>query len=138
MKREDKMIKSRFALFCDYALTSSDGKLSIIGEFDHLHSTSDKATLGKAFLIASFLGSANEKVDLQVRLVNDKEDDELFKQTFNLTTSPEGKANIIIEFQNLTFNKFGIYKAIVTENGKKVSEVELSVIKANSLPQARA
>ena len=132
------MIKSRFALFCDYALTSSDGKLSIIGEFDHLHSTSEKATLGKAYFVASFFGTPSSKVDLLVRLINDKEDDELFKQNFNLTTSPEGRANIMIEFQGLTFNKFGIYKAIVTEGGKKVSEVELNVIKAKSLPQARA
>ncbi len=132
------MIKGRFALFCDYALTSSDGKLSIIGEFDHLHSTSEKATLGKAFLVASFLGTANKKYDLLVRLVNEQGDDELFKQDFNLTTSPEGKANIMIEFQGLTFNKFGMYKAIVTEEGKKVIETQLDVIKVNTLPQARA
>ena len=132
------MIKTRFALFCDYALTSSDGKLSIIGEFDHLHSTSDKATLGKAYFVASFFGTPNEKCNLQVRLVHERGDDELFKQDFNLTTSVEGRVNIMIEFLNLTFNKFGLYKAIVTEGGKKVSEAELSVIKANSLPQARA
>ena len=57
------MIKGRFALFCDYALTSSDNK-----------------------------------VNLLVCLVNEKEDDEIFKQNFDLTTSPEGKANIMIEF----------------------------------------
>ncbi len=132
------MIKGRFALFCDYALTSSDGKLSIIGEFDHLHSTAEKATLGKAYLVASFLGTPNEKYDLQVRLVNEKGDDELFKQNFNLTTSPEGKVNIMIEFQGLTFNKFGMYKAVITEEGKSVLETQLNVIKVNTLPQARA
>ena len=132
------MIKGRFALFCDYALTSSDGKLSIIGEFDHLHSTYDKATLGKAFLVASFLGTPNNKYDLQVRLINDKNDDELFKQNFNLITSPEGKVNIMIEFQGLTFNKFGMYKAIITEDSKSVLEVQLSVVKVKTLPQARA
>ena len=132
------MIKTRFALFCDYALTSSDGKLSIIGEFDHLHSTSDKATLAKAYFVASFFGTPSSKVDLLVRLINDKENDELFKQDFNLTISPEGRVNIMIEFINLTFNKFGLYKAIITENGKKVSETELSVVKIKNLPQARA
>ena len=132
------MIKGRFALFCDYALTSSDGKLSIIGEFDHLHSTSEKATLGKAYFVASFLGTPNSKVDLQVRLVNKEQDDELFKQNFNLTTSPEGKVNIMIEFQGLTFNKFGIYKAIITEDEKLVSEAELSVVKVKQQPHAHA
>lgn len=132
------MIKGRFALFCDYTLTSSDGKLSIIGEFDHLHTTNEKATLGKAYLVASFLGAPNEKYNLLVRLVNEKGDDELFKQNFNLTTSSEGKVNIMIEFQGLTFNKFGIYKAIITEESKKIIETELNVIKVNTLPQARA
>lgn len=132
------MIKGRFALFCDYALTSSDGKLSIISEFDHLHSTGDKATLGKAYLVASFLGTPNEKCDLQVRLVNEKGDDELFKQDFHLVTSPEGKVNIMIEFQGLTFNKFGMYKAVITEEGKLVLETKLNVIKVNTLPQARS
>ena len=132
------MIKGRFALFCDYALTSSDGKLSIVGEFDHLHSSNEKAILGKAFLVASFFGTPSSKVDLLVRLINDKEDDELFKQNFNLTISPEGKANIIIEFQGLTFNKFGIYKAIITEDEKLVSEVELSVIKVKQQPHVHS
>ena len=132
------MIKGRFALFCDYALTSSDGKLSIIGEFDHLHSNSDKATLGKAYFVASFFGTPGSKVDLLVRLVNDHGDDELFKQNFNLTTSPEGKANIIIEFQNLTFNKSGLYKAIITEDEKLVSEAELSVVKVKQQPHAHS
>jgi len=132
------MIKGRFALFCDYALTSSDGKLSILGEFDHLHSTSDKATLGKAYFVASLLGTPNGKYDVQVRLINEKADDELFKQDFHLVTSPEGKVNIMIEFQGLTFNKFGIYKAIITEEGKSILETQLNVIKVNTLPQARA
>lgn len=132
------MIKGRFALFCDYALTSSDGKLSVIGEFDHLHSTNAKATLGKAFLVVSFLGAPNKKYDVLVRLVNEAGNDELFKQNFNLTTSPEGKVNIMIEFQGLIFNKFGLYKAIVTEEDKSILEAQLNVVKVNALPHARA
>ena len=132
------MIKGRFALFCDYALTSADGKLSIIGEFDHLHSTGEKAVLGKAFLVVSFLDKPNSKVNLEVRLVNEKGDDELFKQNFNLTASNEGKINIIIEFHGLTFNQFGTYKAVVLENDKKIIETSLSVLKSQTLPQARA
>ncbi len=132
------MIKSRFALFCDYALTSSDGKLSIIGEFDHLHSTSEKASLGKAYFVASFFGTPNSKCDIQVRLVNDQEDDELFKQNFNLTTSSEGRANIMIEFLNLTFNKFGIYKAVISEEDKVITEAQLSVVKVKPQPHAHS
>ncbi len=71
-------------------------------------------------------------------IINEKADDELFKQDFHHVSSPEGKVNIMIEFQGLTFNKFGIYKAIITEEGKSILETQLNVIKVNTLPQARA
>ncbi|MDP3974284.1 MAG: hypothetical protein Q8P92_05635 [Candidatus Daviesbacteria bacterium] len=132
------MIKGRFALFCDYALTSSDGKLSILGEFDHFHSSNDSPILQKGFLVASFEGEANTNVTIGVKLAHEKGDNVVFERDFNITIGRGGRANILIEFGGLPFKQFGIYKATFSEGKKEITSANLGVSKVEQKSPARS
>lgn len=127
-------IKTRFILFCDYALISSDGKLSIIGEFDHLISSLERPVLNKGFLVASLITTPKKEVTLTIQLVGDKEDNKVFNKVINVTSGEDGKLNIMIGFENLVFNGFGPYKAAVLEGKEKVAEARLHIVNVK-LPQ---
>lgn len=126
---KDEKIKGRFALFCDYALTSSDGKLSILGEFDQLNSTNDNPHLHKGYLVASFDGEAQSDAEIDVKLSDPKDENVLFKGTFNIKFSPGGRANIMIEFGNLQFKNFGIYEADFKVGTKSIIKTQIKIVK---------
>ena len=138
MSSSDGTINGRFALFCDYALMSSDNKLSVIGEFDQINSTNDTPVLHKGFLVASFDGDSNSKANIDVKLADPKEENILFKGTFNINFSHTGRANILIEFGSLPFKKFGIYEAIFTNSGKPIIKTQIKVIRVKEKVAAQA
>ena len=137
MSRSDGII-GRFALFCDYALTSSDNKLSVIGEFDQINSTTDTPILHKGFLVASFDGEPNSKTTIDAKLADLKDENVLFKGTFNINFSHTGRANILIEFGSLPFKKFGTYEATFTSSGKPIIKTQIKVIRVKENVAAQA
>lgn len=134
MSRDDGKIEGRFALFCDYALTSSDGKLSILGEFDQLFSPNDNPVLQKGFLVASFEGEPNDKTAINVKLADSKAENILFEREFEITIGSGGRANILIEFGGLPFKSFGIFKAGFSEGKKEIISAQIKVVKVNQTP----
>lgn len=135
---KDEKIKGKFALFCDYALTSSDGKLSILGEFDQINSTSDNPHLHKGYLVASFDGEPQSNAEIDVKLSDPKDENILFKGTFNIKFSPGGRANIMIEFGNLPFKKFGVYEADFLSLGKSIIKTHIKIVKVTQTPPIQA
>ena len=131
-------IKTRFILFCDYALISNDGKLSIIGEFDHLFSTSEKPVLNKAFLVASLMAPPKKEINLILQLVDDSGKNEIFNRPINVTSGEDGKLNLMLGFENLVFNNVGLYKAVILDGGKTVAETKLHIVKAKNQQPAQA
>lgn len=137
MSRSDG-IEGRFALFCDYALTSSDNKLSIIGEFDQINSTNDSPVLHKGFLVASFDGDPDSNASIDVKLADPKDENVLFKGTFNINFSHSGRANILIEFGSLPFKKFGIYEATFINSGEPIIKTQIKIIRVKGNVAAQA
>ena len=131
-------IKTRFILFCDYALISNDGKLSIIGEFDHLFSTSEKPVLNKAFLVASLMAPPKKEINLILQLVDDSGKNEIFNRPINVTSGEDGKLNLMLGFENLVFNNVGLYKAVILDGGKTVAETKLHIVKAKNQQPVQA
>lgn len=138
MSRSNGRIKGRFALFCDYALTSSDGKLSVLGEFDQLYSINDDPILHKGFLVASFDGDPDTEATIDINLSNHKDDDTPFKGTLSIRFSSTGRANILVEFGSLPFKKFGIYEAVLSSKGEPIikAQIRVSKVKQNAAAQA--
>lgn len=124
-------IKGRFALFCDYALISSDGKLSIIGEFDQLSSTQEKPVLNKGFVVGSFEGEPGKKVKIQTKFVDEFGKDILPPRVLDIRFGHGGKANIVIEIAGLDFEKAGSYKVMFQGYGKVLAEAQLKVVRFN-------
>lgn len=121
-------MKGKFALFCDYALISSDGKLSILGEFSQLLGIGQKPTLNRGFLVGSLVGEAGTKEEIEIKLVDENNANVLPNQKFNIEFGPGGIANILVEIAGLVFNKSGKYKAVFLLEGKTLIEAPLFVV----------
>lgn len=127
MSRSDKTIKGRFALFCDNAFTSSDGKLNIIGEFNQIYSTQEKPVLNKGFIVGSFKGEPGSRADIEVRLINEKNEDIVPKQVLTVTFGPGGGTNILVEINGLIFPKIGLYRSTFQAKGELIADSEVTV-----------
>lgn len=121
-------VKGRFAVFCDYALTSADGKLSIIGEFEQLISTQGKPVLSKGFLVGSFRAEPHAKVEITVKLIDEKGNSLLPERTFNSTFGSNGGHNILLEINGLAFATSGIYKGQFLHQDKVLCEASIKVM----------
>jgi hypothetical protein len=129
MKKNSNKLRARYMLFCDYAIISQDGKISLIGEFDRVFSTEDAALLNRAYLVAKILGEADEGLDLDVSLTNTETKEVLFKSKLSVKLDNRGVAALMIELNGVRFNKFGVYKASLAYEEDQIAEVELEVVK---------
>lgn len=129
MKSPKTKLRARYMLFCDYAIISQDGKISLIGEFDRVFSTEDAAFLSRAYLVAKVLGEENQGLDLDVSLVNQETKEVLFKNKLAVKLDNRGVAALMIELNGVRFNKFGVYKASLAHQEDPIAEVELEVVK---------
>lgn len=118
-------------MFCDYALISSDGKLSIVGEFDQLNSTNEKPVLAKGFVVGSFEGEFGKMVEVEVSFIDEKNNNVLPKRTLKLTFGPGGRANILMGLENIVFNSQGKYRVVFRSSGNEVGSAYLNVVKIN-------
>ncbi len=131
-------IKPKYMLFCDYALISSDGKLSIIGEFDHYFSGMEQPVLGKAFLVANIQAKPNSNHNLTLRLVDQKEKEIVFTNPINVNSNEEGRVTIILGLDSITFNDYGFYKAQIINGKTKVAECPLHIVKVQNQKPAES
>lgn len=129
--KETALLKVKYALFCDYALVSQDGKFSLIGEFDRLYSTQEIATLTRGFLVAKVIGEPARELNLTVSFIKDGAKVELFKNDLTLKLDERGTAAVIMEISGLQFKEFGLYKAVVANGREIVVEVAFDVVKVN-------
>lgn len=132
MANDKSQIQTRFFVFCDYSLISSEGKLSIIGEFDHLFTTADKPLLNKAFLVASLVTTPKKEFNLTLKLTDQEEKFEVFKRAISVTSGEDGKLNIMLGFENLVFNKVGLFKAVILDGSEVVSQANLHIVKVKN------
>lgn len=137
-KKTETTIHTRFILFCDYAMISNDGKLSIIGEFDHLLSTLERPVLNKGFLVASLISTPKKEFNLTIQFVSDKGDNEVFNRPINVTSGEDGKLNIMLGFENLVFNGLGLYKAVILDGKEKVTEAKLHIVQVKNQQPVQA
>jgi hypothetical protein len=129
MKTPKNKLRARYMLFCDYAIISQDGKISLMGEFDRVFSTEDAAFLGRAYLVSKILGEADQGLDLEVSLTHEESKEVLFKNNLAVKLDNRGVAALMIELNGVRFNKFGVYKAAISFEGNQVAEMELEVVK---------
>jgi hypothetical protein len=131
-KDKSKSLKVEFILLCDYAFISQGGKPGLIGIFDLLGVPKTPSGHPEMFLFAHLKGAANAEhtLELKVQGPNGKEmRPSLGSAIMKVRLSGTGQGNVIHRFLNFPIQNIGKYKFSLHEEGKRVGETRLSVIK---------
>jgi hypothetical protein len=119
----------RMALLCDYALTSEDGKISAIGIFSSISFASLPANYPRFYVvIIASLTSGNHAAQIQML---GPAGNEILPSgpPMNLDVpDPANETNLIIGFDNLTFEQPGLHQLQFMLNGDVALSLPFSVM----------
>jgi hypothetical protein len=116
------------ALLCDYALTSDDGKLSVMGIFGNINfPTLPNATPRFFVVVILTLDAGSHPVRLGIldpsgqQVLTDPPTVEVNVQI------PGADTNLVVDFNNLPFNRAGIFQVQVFLDGRLLHSIPLNV-----------
>lgn len=116
---------------CDFAQTSQEGKLSIIGIFDRIFANNVPARHSRFFIVSILKGesSSKAKVNLNIKTPTGK----FLLPTANLeiTFGPNGKANFISDVSNIELPEIGEYQVVLLQDKTEVSSIPFFITKVN-------
>lgn len=130
------MAKLEFLTVCDYAMTSQQGKLSIIGMFSRIFVSAVPAKYPRLFVVAIVAGQPQAKLAVTFRLTSPTGQLVLPERQVELELGAHGRSNIITDVSNLTFGEAGTYKLAFNSGGKSLGETELYVSLVKNVDQA--
>jgi len=126
-----------FALLVEHVIEGRDGKLSLIGIFDEIRSTSVPVTFPRMFAAVRLLARVSEGTEHTVQLVIVDEDGHEVvnkSRSFPVRLTPTGptvpmSAEIVTELVAVKFPRFGDYEFNVFVDGEAtpLASVALSV-----------
>lgn len=126
-----KKIKTELVTLCDYAMTSQQGKLSILGLFDRIFVTQVPSKYPRFFIVAIVTGEPNTGQEISLAIQNPSGSDLLPSRSLKLNLGGNGKANIITDIANLTLSEVGEYKILIKSEDISVAETSFFVNKVN-------
>jgi hypothetical protein len=116
------------AMLCDYALTSDDGKLSTMGIFSNINFPSVPNAYPRFFVVIIIgMDSGNQSVRLGIvdpigqQILPDPPEVEVPVEM------PGADTNLVIDFNNLVFNRAGIYQVQLFVSDLLIHSIPLSV-----------
>lgn len=112
---------------CDYALTSQQGKLSVMGIFDRVFVSQLPTKYPRFFVVAILSAAAGRKSALQVQMLDPKGEPVLPSREVSVTFGGNGKANLLMDIANLNFTQLGGYHLVVVESGKEIGRASFFV-----------
>lgn len=123
----DDALNLRFGVLCDYAMISGDGKLSIIGIFDHIGVMQLPVQHPRFFIVAVLQGQASSNV-VEMELVA-PDGRSLTRQeiTIDPNAIAAGSGNLIAEVTMLPFEAPGKYEFRVHADGEELGVMPLIV-----------
>lgn len=122
---EKNELKTQLITLCDLALVDNKGKLSIIGLFDMLHVAQFPGGVPHCFFVTVLAGAPNSDYELKLRVNHAGE--MLNEVPLKTKTSPNGKANILMELMNFGFKEAGEYVFEVLHNSTVVGTFPFNV-----------
>ncbi|KKS98239.1 MAG: hypothetical protein UV73_C0003G0181 [Candidatus Gottesmanbacteria bacterium GW2011_GWA2_43_14] len=121
---------------CDYTLISRDGKISIIGIFDRIGSVNFPTVHPKMVLAAVLRGEKNSKLIISLEVISPAGREVLKEQNktiqIQLTLSPFGKGNLIIDLVTFRFDTEGEYRFILKHDNKIFAQTSVILQKVNN------
>jgi hypothetical protein len=116
------------ALLCDYALTSDDGKLSVIGIFGNINFPTLPNAYPRFFVVIVISLDAGVH---PVRLgIVDPMGQQMLPEPPNVEVNVElagADTNLVIDFNNLPFQRAGIHQVQLFLDGRLIHSVPLSI-----------
>lgn len=115
--------KINYALFCDYANSTREGKLNIIGTFTEIFAEQLPIALPNFFLVLNLSVDAGENHNLKVTAPDGHE----ITIDFNLEGEGRKDLNQPISLVAFPFTKEGENKFLFNLDGKKAGETSINV-----------
>lgn len=114
---------------CDHALTSKEGKLSIIGIFDRMFVQKVPSSFSRFFIVAVLTGKPDNQHKILLS-IKDPQGNEVLPGTreIALKLGSQGRSNIITDVVNLPLSVTGEYRVTLTEEKNKLGEKKFGVI----------
>lgn len=123
--------KVEFISLCDFALTSQQGKLSLIGLFDRIFVTATPSKYPRFFVVAIVKGEPQEEVDISFQLSAPSGKSILPPRSLSIKLGSNGKSNIITDVSNLVLPEIGTYKIIISDKTTKIAQSDFYVTKVD-------
>lgn len=125
----------KFAVLCDYANLTQEGKLNILGVFDEINPPTLPVTLPLFFLVVSYTASPAESGSQKLlrAILLDAEGHQVLSVEQSVTVPVAQRAGSRINIQQVaglagvTFSRAGDYAASVLVNGEEKASVPLHV-----------
>jgi hypothetical protein len=122
---------------CDFALTSKEGKLSLIGIFDRIFAQKIPSTFARFFVVAVLTGKPESQHKISLSIKNPQGNEMLPKvKEINIKLGNEGRSNIISNIVNMPLPMPGEYRATLRKEKNKLGEKKFGVINVG-VKQAR-
>lgn len=121
-----------YAFFCDAATADSDHKINVLGILEKLYFNKFPSNLHKiTFVLSINTGQAIPGLQHQstVQLLDPEGKQVIAPATFNFTSVEEGSKNLIINIENIKFEKPGRYSMSIDIDGYHIKSINLSINK---------
>lgn len=125
-------LKLEFLTLCDFAMTSSEGKLSVIGMFDRMFITQTPAKFLRFFIVAIISGKPDSEVKITYSVQSPVKKETLNPKEVNVKIGSGGRANLIVDVANFPLPEIGEYKLFILANGKSLGSNSFFVSKTST------
>lgn len=123
-----KKLRTEIIALSDYALISSDGKLSVMGIFDEIQVEKFPGGFINKYLVATIIGTPEESYSLNVKLEEEGGKKNLLNPLLlNAKLSITGKHNVVVTLQQVGFEKEGVYYFKIYTGNDEVGSTKLEV-----------
>ncbi len=126
-------LEVKLLTLCDFAMTSSDGKLSVIGIFDRMFVPQMPAKFSRFFIVLNLTGKADSDVKILFEIKSPSGEKPMTPKEINIKIGNNGKANIITDVINLPLSEFGEHALSVKSGDKILDSVIFYVSKAGNI-----
>lgn len=122
-------VKLELLILCDHALTSKEGKLSIIGIFDRIFVRKIPTAFARFFVVAVLTGEPNSQHHIALSIQNSQGNQVLpVAKEIPIKLGSQGRSNVITDIVNLPLQVTGEYTVALTLKGNKLGEKKLEVV----------
>lgn len=114
---------------CDHALTSKEGKLSIIGIFDRMFVRGVPTTFSRFFVVAILNGAPESEHQINLS-IQDPQGKEVLPtpKDLKIQLGTQGRSNILTDVVNLPIPMVGEYTIAMREGDNRLAEKKLGVV----------